>query len=167
MEPDSSGGKPDLYIIYRSNTAYGTYTAIDTINDTTYSDTLRQPVDRYYKVSALNTSGVSSQTSWLRSSSLSISAPRSVSVSTQYGTHIEVKWNKVTGAQSYILPFNKYVNLPAIDTLTDTIFRDSSCAGNCILLCCCIHRTPGTSVKTTSNIAGMRLPANNLKPALP
>ncbi|NLE01332.1 MAG: hypothetical protein GX640_15810 [Fibrobacter sp.] len=73
--PDSSGGKPDSYIIYRSNTAYGTYTAIDTINDTTYSDTLRQPVDRYYKVSALNTSGVSSQTSWLRSSSLSISAP--------------------------------------------------------------------------------------------
>jgi len=95
----------DGYKIYRSNESLGYYTEIDETESTSYTDTdLPVDVRYYYKVSAYNISGESTQSSSVYSQATTIPAPPSeVTATTQSVDRIIINWPAVHNADSYVV----------------------------------------------------------------
>jgi fibronectin type 3 domain-containing protein len=91
----------DSYRIYRSDTSGGTYSQLGTSTTSPYTDTAL-PVNSnyYYKVSALNSSGESTQSGYVLGTT-TLSAPTGLSVSAQTVSSLTVNWSPVSGASSY------------------------------------------------------------------
>ncbi|MBU0506332.1 peptidoglycan DD-metalloendopeptidase family protein [bacterium] len=96
------------YKLYRSTSSSGTYTQIYWGTDLSYSDSgthLSASTTYYYKVSAGNSSGYSSQssassaTTWIAIPS----APAAPTVSATGATSIDISWSSVSGATEYKL----------------------------------------------------------------
>lgn len=129
---DPNGEAATGFVIYRSTmpTLESGYIALDTINDTTYTD-IPPSVNTtyYYKVAGLNQSGVGAQSGYLSAKALLISPPQLLSVSNHlYGTHIAITWAKSNDAEKYIVgrAANSSSPLTIIDTCTDTFYNDST-----------------------------------------
>jgi len=95
------------YKVYRSSSSSGTYSKAGDATTTSYTDTgLTANTTYYYKVSASNSAGESSQSSSVSaktSASVSIPAtPTDVSASAEEASNnIKVSWSSVTGATGY------------------------------------------------------------------
>jgi fibronectin type 3 domain-containing protein len=92
------------YKVYRSSSASGTYSKVGDATTTSYTDTgLTANTTYYYKVSASNNAGESSQSSSVSAkTSESIPAvPSDFWVSAVSSTSVTVRWSSVTGATGY------------------------------------------------------------------
>ena len=90
--------------MYRSSSSSGTYSKVGDATTTSYTDTgLTANTTYYYKVSASNSAGESSQSSSVSAkTSESIPAvPSEVSASAESSSSIKVSWSSVTGATGY------------------------------------------------------------------
>jgi len=102
----------DGYHVYRSSSASGTYTLVGTPSTTSYTDTdLSESTTYYYKVSANNSAGESSQSSVVSATSIP-SIPTGVNATATSSSSITVSWTAVSGATGYY------------------VYRSSSASGN-------------------------------------
>jgi fibronectin type 3 domain-containing protein len=90
------------YYVYRSTSASGTYSSLGSSSSTSYSDTgLSANTAYYYKVSAYNSYGEGSQSSYA-SRTTAPDTPTGVTA-TASSFNITVSWSSVSGATSYYL----------------------------------------------------------------
>jgi len=92
------------YKIYRSTSYSGTYDSVGTTTSTSFTNTgLLSNTTYYYKVSAYNSSGASSQSSYAYATTpIAIPAvPSGVSAAAASSSSITVSWSSVTGATGY------------------------------------------------------------------
>jgi fibronectin type 3 domain-containing protein len=90
----------ESYRVYRSTTSTGTYTQIGTSEASPYTDTgLTVSTTYYYKVSAYNSSGESSQSSYI--SATIILSPDNFSPSSVTTTGITLSWSAISGVSGY------------------------------------------------------------------
>jgi len=99
------------YYVYRSSSAYGTYTKVGNSTSTSYTDTgLSAGTTYYYKVSAYNSAGESSLSAYDYSTTSPSSsgggtsvpsAPTGVTATRQSASNVYITWNSVSGATSY------------------------------------------------------------------
>ncbi|MDR1220995.1 MAG: fibronectin type III domain-containing protein [Treponema sp.] len=107
------------YRVYRSTSSSGSYTQVGSPSTTAYTDTgLSASTTYYYKVSAYNSAGESSQSSYASAKTSSSgggsdsgggggttatkpSVPTGVKAAVQSSSSISVSWNSVSGATSY------------------------------------------------------------------
>jgi uncharacterized repeat protein (TIGR02543 family) len=92
------------YYVYRANSSDGYYSYVTATYESYYTDTgLSSNTRYYYKVSAYNDYGESSQSSYdyATTSGTAPSTPTSVSASAQSSSSITVSWGSVSGASSY------------------------------------------------------------------
>jgi fibronectin type 3 domain-containing protein len=96
------------YTIYRSGSASGNYSQVGTSSTTSYTNTgLQSDTTYYYKVSATNANGTSSQSAYTSAKTQggggggqAPGAPTGVSAF-EAGAYIFVQWNEVSGAEYY------------------------------------------------------------------
>lgn len=131
---NTSGDSAAGYIVYRSSSYSGTYTAIDTTELTAYNDSSMTEIRTYYyKVSAYNANGESQLSSSTSDSPLRPSAPSGLTASNGlYGTHVELSWDPSTNVDGYIIFRSTYSSgsYTRIDTTTDTVYHDSAAPVN-------------------------------------
>jgi fibronectin type 3 domain-containing protein len=101
----SVSGASDYYI-YRATSSGGTYSQITSTSSTSYTNTgLSSNTTYYYRVSAVNNYGESSQSSYASATTTTSGAvpstPSSVTASAQSSTSITVSWGSVSGASYY------------------------------------------------------------------
>ena len=98
------------YNIYRSSNANTSYTKIGTSSSTSYTDNNPLSGYNYYKVSAVNSNGESTQSNYVyceyseNSGPTTLSAPTNVRVANEgnnYVPNVIVRWDAVSGAKTY------------------------------------------------------------------
>jgi fibronectin type 3 domain-containing protein len=95
----SPGGVVSSYNIYRSDSPSGAYSKAGTSTQTSYTDNgLAVNTVYYYKVSALNASGESSQSDYTGSVP---SIPKEVSASSVSSSSVSISWSIAVGAENY------------------------------------------------------------------
>ncbi len=160
-ESNPSGEEADGYVIFRSTESATGYIAIDTITETTYTDTPPAVnIFYYYKIAGFNQSGVGEKSNFLYEQALSLPAPKTLSASNYlYGTHIALSWSKVDGAEKYIIGrASGYSSLlTIIDTCSDTFYNDS--VATLYTTYYAIFAIKGTDTSSWSTrMGGIRLP---------
>jgi fibronectin type 3 domain-containing protein len=94
----------DGYTVYRSTSSYGTYTQVGTASYTSYTDNYTSPGETYYyKVSAYNSSGESSQSSSYGYATTKPAAPTDLYAEAESPGSITLDWYPSTGADGYII----------------------------------------------------------------
>jgi len=89
------------YYVYRSTSAYGTYSYVTSTSYTSYTDTyLYSGTTYYYKVSAYNSAGTSEQSPHTSATTL-LNTPSNVTATAASSSSITVSWSSVTGATGY------------------------------------------------------------------
>jgi fibronectin type 3 domain-containing protein len=98
------------YRVYRSTSASGAYTEIGSLIGTSYTDSsgLSPNTTYYYKVSAVNSAGEGSQSTYTSATTSSNapsapSAPTGLSAYALSSSDISLSWNPVSGATSYLI----------------------------------------------------------------
>jgi fibronectin type 3 domain-containing protein len=132
----SSGGTPTWYNIWRSTSAYGTYTEIGYVSGSTtsYTDTgLNASTTYYYKVDAENNDVRSSQSSYDSATTQSSSSgtpstpgtPRNVTATAQSSSSIQISWNAPSsgGTPAY---YNIWRSTSAYGTYTEIGYVNGS-----------------------------------------
>jgi fibronectin type 3 domain-containing protein len=98
--PEATG-----YKIYRSSSASGSYTLLNSSPGTSYTDTGLSPLTTYYyKISTVHSKGESEQSNSVSAATPaepSIQPPSGISASAQSASSIQVSWNAVSGATGY------------------------------------------------------------------
>lgn len=100
--------KATSYHIYRATSQYGTYKRIGTSKKTNYTDKkLRIGTTYYYKVKAVNSSGLSPYSLVVKATvgrnSSSLSAPSGFTAKAASDTQISLQWNSVSKATNYYI----------------------------------------------------------------
>jgi fibronectin type 3 domain-containing protein len=128
--PGSPGNTPEGYIVFRSTSSYGTYTAIDTTDTTVYRDSsVNQDISYYYRVSSYAGTAVSVQSSYVYASPLRTQAPSGLTTSMDlYGSHIALSWNASSGATEYHIyrSTSSSTAFSCIDTVSTAAYNDST-----------------------------------------
>lgn len=100
----------DSYNVYRSSSAEGGYSLLGTTSYTSYKDNSPLSGYNYYKVSAVNSNGESTQSNYVyceyseNSGPTTLSAPTNVRVANEgnnYVPNVIVRWDAVSGAKTY------------------------------------------------------------------
>ena len=127
------------YYVYRATSPSDTYTNIATITTTTYTDSnLSLNTTYYYKVQAVNSAGISSDSSIVYATTTSSngapSVPTNLTATTVSTNQIFLTWNSVSNATSYYVyratsPSGTYTMAA---TPTTTTYTDSSLTQNTI-----------------------------------
>ncbi len=97
----------ESYRVYRSSTSGGTYTLIGSPTTNSYTDSgLSESMTYYYRISAVNSYGESSLSSYQSGTTTSSggsapSVPANLSVGSATTSSLTITWNTVTGAESY------------------------------------------------------------------
>jgi fibronectin type 3 domain-containing protein len=116
------------YYIYRSTISTGTYIQVGTSEASPYTDTsLAASTTYYYKVSAYNSSGESSQSSYI--SAIIILAPANLTATSVTAASVTISWASVSGATGY------------------RVYRSSASTGT--------YTSVGTSTTTSYNNTGL------------
>jgi fibronectin type 3 domain-containing protein len=134
--PGASG-----YHVYRAYSSYGSYSEFVSKSDAFYTDTrLPSNTTYYYKVSAWNSSGESSQsTSYGSATTLSSSsepeipaAPTGIMATAQSSDSIYVSWNSVSGASEYYIyrANSSYGSYSVIVSTSDAFYTDTELTSN-------------------------------------
>lgn len=97
------------YKVYRSSSSSGTYSLLESTSSTSYTDNSPLSGYNYYKVSAVNSTGESTQSSYASCEYTSSggnetqkpSTPSGVTATAQSSSSIKVSWNTVSEATSY------------------------------------------------------------------
>ena len=121
----------ESYKIYRSTSASGSYTFIKSTSSTYYSDSsVSSGVTYYYKVSAVNSAGESSQSSYVSARIDGTTAPNTPSglSASASSSSISLSWNSVSGAESYKIYRSTSVSgsYTFIKSTSSTYYSDSS-----------------------------------------
>jgi fibronectin type 3 domain-containing protein len=91
------------YTVYRSSSSDGVYTSVSISSSTSYTDaSLTGGAIYYYKVSATGPNGEGDQSAYISTGTLPIT-PTGVSATALSASSIQITWNAVSGASSYIL----------------------------------------------------------------
>jgi uncharacterized protein (TIGR02145 family)/uncharacterized repeat protein (TIGR02543 family) len=123
------------YYVYRSTSASGSYSSVTSTTYTSFTNTgLSSGTTYYYKVSAYNDGGESSQSSYASATTNSDmpNAPSGVSASAVSSSSIAVSWSAVSGATEYY------------------VYRSASASGSYSL----VEKTSSTSVTNTGLSSG-------------
>ncbi|ODA40592.1 fibronectin type III domain-containing protein [Desulfosporosinus sp. BG] len=96
------------YCIYRATSYSGTYTKIDTVTTTSYTDDtdLADDTTYYYKVQAVNSTGTSAYSSIVFATtdeSDALSAPDDLTATVKSSSKISLEWDSVSNATSYYI----------------------------------------------------------------
>jgi fibronectin type 3 domain-containing protein len=133
------------YRVYRADSPYGYYSEIDTTYGVSYTDTGLSPnTTYYYKVSAWNDYGASSQSSSYGyattqdpddgkgDESYKPAVPTGVTAQAHSPTSISVSWNYVSGASSYRVYRSNSSNgyYSQLDTAYNTSYTDTGLSPN-------------------------------------
>ena len=102
----------ESYVVYRSTSSYGTYSKVGDTYSTSYTDMVSANTTYYYKVSAKNSAGESSQSSYVSVSvDVDLDAPTNVSAYyMSYGNKVQVTWNEPALATDYVIYRSKSRN---------------------------------------------------------
>ncbi len=100
--------KATSYTIYRATSTYGPYTKLASVKTTTYTNkNLKKGITYYYKVKAVNRTGLSAYSSVIKAAagknSSSLSIPGSLTAKADSETQISLKWSSVTNATYYYI----------------------------------------------------------------
>lgn len=126
----------DSYVIYRSSSAYGTYSQIGTSTTNSYSDSNFKSGNNYYKVAAKNSAGIGPMSNYCLVSSdngtTSLpSAPTGLTGSRQgpaLYSYVYLSWNYSSGVDSYVIYRSTSANgtYSQIGTSTSNSYSDEN-----------------------------------------
>lgn len=119
----------DSYKVYRSTSANGTYSSLQTTSSTSYTDyDASEGTTYYYKVTAINSAGESNKSSYASAKiEPQVSKPSTPTGLSAYASSscIELSWNSVSGADSYyIYRGTSSYNCSYYDDTYSTSYRD-------------------------------------------
>ncbi|AET67979.1 fibronectin type III domain-containing protein [Desulfosporosinus orientis DSM 765] len=117
------------YDIYRATSFSGTYTKVDTVTTTSYTDDdLSDDTTYYYKVKAVNSSGTSDYSSVVHATtSDELSVPDDLTATVESSSEIYLDWDSVSDATSYdIYRATSFSGTyTKVDTVTTTSYTDN------------------------------------------
>ena len=101
----NSVNEAESYVVYRSTSSYGAYNQVGNPSFTSYTDRVSANDTYYYKVSAKNSAGESSQSSYVSVTvDVDLDAPTDVSASyMSYGHKVQITWNGSALANGYVI----------------------------------------------------------------
>jgi fibronectin type 3 domain-containing protein len=117
------------YSVYRK-TSNGSWSFIGNTKTTSYTDSnCKNSTLYYYTVRAVRTNSGITAYSWYNSGMCSLTMPTIYSINSTGQNKTIIKWNSVTGAQSYII-YRKTTNgsWKSIGTSTTTSYTDKTCS---------------------------------------
>ncbi|WP_068966886.1 fibronectin type III domain-containing protein, partial [Desulfosporosinus sp. BG] len=120
------------YYIYRATSSSGTYSKVDTVTTTNYTDNdLSDDTTYYYKVKAVNSSGTSDYSSVVQATtsdvSYELSVPDDLTATVESSGEINLAWDSVSDATSYYIyrATSSYGTYSKVDTVTTTNYTDN------------------------------------------
>ncbi len=147
------------YKIYRSTSAGGPFTLLDSTSSSLYNDTVTSLVYYYYKISSVKNG--ESQLSTVYSGRLSTpQSPVMVSASMGSALAVHIVWNSVQGAQSYKLyrsTSSSFLNPVFISTVSDTLYLDTVPTDSVYYYKCKTVSIAGESSLSSISKSGYRL----------
>jgi len=154
------------YKVYRSSSSSGTYSKAGDATTTSYTDTgLTANTTYYYKVSASNSAGESSQSSSVSaktSASISIPAtPTGVSASAESSSSIKVSWSSSTGATGYNVyrSSSSSGTYSSVGDVTTTSYKDTGLAANTTYYYkVSAYNSAGESAQSSSSVSAKTSP---------
>ncbi|EGW36943.1 fibronectin type III domain-containing protein [Desulfosporosinus sp. OT] len=119
------------YYIYRATSSFGTYTKVDTVTTTSYTDDdLSDNTTYYYKVKAVNSSGTSDYSSAVHATtsdeSDELSVPDDLTATVKSSSEIYLDWDSVSDATAYYIyrATSSFGTYAKVDTVTTTSYTD-------------------------------------------
>ncbi|MCO5388640.1 MAG: hypothetical protein NHB14_25850 [Desulfosporosinus sp.] len=119
------------YYIYRATSSSGTYTKINTVTTTSFTDTdLSDDTTYYYKIKAVNSSETSAYSSIVSETTDeydALSVPDDLTATVESSSEIYLDWDSVSDASSYYIyrATSSSGTYTKIDTVTTTSFTDT------------------------------------------
>ena len=152
------------YRVYRSTSAYGTYTQVETTSSASYTDNYLSPgTTYYYKVSAYNSSGESELSYSSNGATTVPAAPSNVYATLQPSSNsILVSWPSVTGAAGYRVyrATSAYGTYTQLGTSSSTSYTDNSLLlGTTYYYTVSAYNDAGESSQSSYNYVATVLPA--------
>jgi len=119
------------YYIYRATSSFGTYTIVDTVTTTSYTDdNLSDDTTYYYKVKAVNSSGTSDYSSTVQATTSDefdeLSVPNDLTAIAESSSEIYLDWDSVSDATSYYIyrATSRLGTYAKVDTVTTTSYTN-------------------------------------------